>query len=58
MEQTLVSCKTFWMSGNRNAAVFPLPVLARASTFLPANANGMVAACTGVGLSQPISAIT
>jgi hypothetical protein len=46
------------MRGSKNAPVFPLPVLARASTFLPANANGMVAACTGVGLSQPISEIT
>ena len=36
-----------------NAAVFPLPVLARPMTSFPDKTAGMQACCTGVGLAMP-----
>src|SRR5438132_9440529 len=41
------------MIGSANAAVFPVPVAACASRSRPANINGMVSRCTGVGSSYP-----
>ena len=41
--------------GSRNAAVFPLPVLAQASTSRPARAGGMASVWIGVGRMNPSS---
>jgi hypothetical protein len=49
---------TFWISGRPNAAVFPVPVCARATTSLPfPNKYGITSSCTGMGFSYPISLI-
>src|SRR3984893_13350058 len=44
-----ISCS---ITGIRNASVLPVPVCAVASTSLPSIACGIVAACTGVGVTK------
>jgi hypothetical protein len=39
--------------GNKNASVFPLPVLACAIMSRPFSATGIAACCTGVGVVKP-----
>mgnify|MGYP000287866818 CR=1 FL=1 len=48
----------FVISGRPNAAVFPVPVCARATTSLPfPNKYGITSSCTGIGFSYPNSSI-
>ena len=49
--------KILFITGIENAAVFPDPVLARANTSFPANANGIAFSCINVGDFHPKSAI-
>ena len=45
------------ISGNRKAAVFPVPVWADAMTSLPSNTRGITWSCTGVASSSPDASI-
>src|SRR5919108_4998733 len=44
-----------WIIGNPNAAVFPVPVWARASRSAPLSTNGIDAAWMGVGSVYPMA---
>ena len=44
--------KSCSITGTRKASVLPVPVIAVASTSLPASACGIAAACTGVGMEN------
>lgn len=53
---TAFALSNFCMIGIQYAAVFPLPVRARARISWPSSARGIVLAWTGVGFTMPISA--
>jgi len=53
---TLLALRIFWTTGMQYAAVFPLPVLARARMSRLSSPRGMALACTSVGRAKPKSA--
>ena len=45
------------ISGNKNAAVLPVPVWAEAMISFPCKTNGITCSCTGVAFSYPDASI-